>query len=110
MIHFPSLCASQGEEANPLDNYHGIPQALKLMNAPQLNGVVPTVRGLPEGEKRREQVIERLYLTALARRPTPAEAKLITAFLDKRKDERPEQGYSAVLWALINSAEFMSNH
>ena len=35
---------------------------------------------------------------------------LIAGFLDRRKDASPEQGYSAVLWALINSAEFVSNH
>jgi hypothetical protein len=102
--------SSQGEESNPLDNDHGIPQALKLMNASQLNSVVPVVQRLASSGKSREQVIEHLYLTALARRPTAAEARLIAGFLDRRKDARPADGYSAVLWTLINSAEFVSNH
>jgi hypothetical protein len=102
--------SSQGEEADPLENTHGIPQALKLMNAAQLNGVAPVVQRLAGSGQRREQVIEQLYLTALARRPSLAEAQLVAGFLDKRKDATPEQGYSAVLWTLINSAEFISNH
>ncbi len=102
--------SSQGEEANPLENTHGIPQALKLMNAAQLNGVAPVAQRLAASGLGRDQVIEQLYLTALARRPSPAEAKLIAEFLAKRKDANPEQGYSAVLWTLVNSAEFVSNH
>lgn len=100
--------SNQGEEADPLENSHGIPQALKLMNASQLNGVAPVVRRLVG--LNRDQAIEQLFLTALARRPVPAEARLITDFLDKRKDADPDQGYSAVLWTLINTAEFVSNH
>lgn len=100
--------SSQGEEADPLENTHGIPQALKLMNAAQLNSVAPVVQRLAGLD--RAQAIEQLYLTALARRPSQAEAKLVEDFLEKRKDATSAQGYSAVLWALINSAEFVSNH
>jgi hypothetical protein len=102
--------SSQGEEADPLENTHGIPQALKLMNAAQLNSVGPVVERLASSGLGREEVIEQLYLTALSRRPSPAELLLMTDFLNHRKDGRPEQGYRAVLWTLINSAEFVSNH
>jgi hypothetical protein len=102
--------SSQGEEADPLENTHGIPQALKLMNAVQLNSVAPVVQRLAGSGQGRERVIEQLYLAALARRPSPAEIKLMMDFLDRRKDASPEQGYSAVLWTLLNSAEFVSNH
>ncbi len=102
--------SAQGEEADPQENSHGLPQALKLMNAAQLNSVGPVVQRLAGSGLSRDQVIEQLYLTALARRPSPAQAKLIADFLAKRKDANPEQGYSAVLWALFNSAEFVSNH
>jgi Protein of unknown function (DUF1549)/Protein of unknown function (DUF1553) len=100
--------SAQGEEANPLENNHGIPQALKLMNAAQLNSVLPIAQRLANLD--REKAIEQLYLTALARKPTDAELKLIGKYLTKRNDAKPEQGYSAVLWTLINSAEFISNH
>jgi hypothetical protein len=102
--------SSQGEEANPLENTHGIPQALKLMNAAQLNSVAPVVDRLTSAGLDRNQAIERLYMTALARRASAAEVRLMADFLARRNDLKPEQGYSAVLWTLINSAEFVSNH
>jgi hypothetical protein len=102
--------SSQGEEADPLENTHGIPQALKLMNAAQLNSVAPVVQHLAGSGQRPEQVIEQLYLTALARRPTQAESKLMAEFLAQRTNVALEQVYSDIMWALINSAEFVSNH
>jgi len=102
--------SAQGQEADPQDNDHGIPQALKLMNATQLGSAGPIVQRLAAAGGNREQVIEQLYFAALARRPTSAEASLMTDFLSQRSDASPEQAYSAVLWILINSAEFVSNH
>lgn len=100
--------ASQGEEADPIENSHGIPQSLKLMNAVQLNSMTPSIDRLTEMNRR--QAIEQLYLTALARRPALEEVKLMCEFLDQRAADRPEQGYNAILWILVNSAEFISNH
>jgi hypothetical protein len=102
--------AAQGEEANPLDNDHGIPQALKLMNAAQLSRPSPVVQRVAAAGHSREQAIQQLYLAALGRRPTTAEAALMSEFLAQRSHASAEQGYSAVLWVLINSAEFVSNH
>jgi hypothetical protein len=100
--------ANQGEEADPLENSHGIPQALKLMNAAQLSSIAPQIDRLAGMD--RDKAIEQLYLSALSRRPAAAETKLMADFLAKRNDPQPEEGYTAVLWALINSAEFVSNH
>jgi uncharacterized protein DUF1553/uncharacterized protein DUF1549 len=102
--------SSQGEEADPLENNHGIPQALKLMNAAQLSRIAPAVERLAESGMGRQQMIEQLYLTALSRRPSAAEAKRMDFFLSARSDANAEEGYNAVLWTLINSAEFVSNH
>jgi hypothetical protein len=102
--------AAQGEEADPLENTHGIPQALKLMNAAQLNSAAPLVERLAASDLARDQVIEQLHLAAYARRPSPAETRLLAGFLERRNDSTNAQGYSAVLWTLINSAEFLSNH
>ena len=102
--------SSQGEEADPLENNHGIPQALKLMNAAQLSRIAPAVERICDSGRSRDEVIEQLYLTALARRPSAAEAKLMGVFLSARSDASAEEGYNAVLWTLINSAEFVSNH
>ncbi len=102
--------SAQGEEPNPLDNDHGIPQALKLMNAAQLSRVSPAVQRVAAAGESRELAIEQLYLAALARRPTREEAALLGDFLAQRSDAPSAEGYSAVLWILINSAEFVSNH
>jgi hypothetical protein len=102
--------AAQGEEADPLENDHGIPQALKLMNAAQLSSPSPVVQRVAAAGHGREQAIEQLYLSALARPPTATEAALMNDFLAQRGDATPERAYSAVLWILINSAEFVSNH
>jgi hypothetical protein len=102
--------SSQGMEADPLENDHGIPQALKLMNADQLNQVAPLVRQIAESASGPEDAIERLYLTAFARRPSSAEVSLIETYLTKHRDVSVEQNYSAVLWVLINTAEFIGNH
>jgi hypothetical protein len=101
--------SSQGMEADPLENDHGIPQALKLMNADQLNQVPPIVRQITESAAGPEDAIERLYLTALARRPSSAEVSLIKGYLTKHRDVPVEQNHSAVLWVLINTAEFIGN-
>jgi len=48
--------------------------------------------------------VERLFLTALNRRPAPEEAKKFAAFLD-------DKGSPAdAVWALITSSEFRFNH
>lgn len=102
--------SSQGMEADPLQNDHGIPQALKLMNAYQLNQLAPIVQQIAESASGPEDAIERLYLTALARRPSSDEVSLIESHLTKHRDVPMEQNYNAVLWVLINTAEFIGNH
>jgi hypothetical protein len=102
--------ASQGQKSDPLEYAHGLPQALKLMNAAQLNRVAPTVERLLQAGQGRDEIVEQLYLTALARRPTAEEAAFTAEFLDRRKESSREDAYNAVLWALTNSSEFVLNH
>jgi hypothetical protein len=35
---------------------------------------------------------------------------MIGQFLEQRQDADPVFGYAAILWTLINTAEFVSNH
>jgi hypothetical protein len=85
----------------------GIPQALRLMNSAQF------ARGgtLLNGDKNAtpEQLIDRLYLGTIARRPTTTERQKLLAHVEKHKgDER--KAYGDILWALVNSSEFALNH
>jgi hypothetical protein len=87
----------------------GVPQLLKLMNTNLTTraGEVATRIAKAAGSDK-ARVIEDLYLTALARRPKPAELERMLAYVEKQGN--PQRGYAGVMWALLNSAEFVSNH
>jgi hypothetical protein len=95
-----------GEETDVRGEFGlGIPQFLRLMNQKQFNEGGSTLDRLLKESLSREQMLERLYLTTLSRRPTADEVKKMTAYLDKKGD--PKNGYAGVLWVLLNSAEFI---
>jgi hypothetical protein len=52
--------------------------------------------------------IEELYLASLSRPPTDAEKNKTVGYLDHQANK--QQGLEDVLWALLNSKEFMFNH
>jgi hypothetical protein len=53
-------------------------------------------------------VVEELYLSALSRFPTTAEKARAVAWLDKNAADR-QQAVQDLLWALLNSKEFVFN-
>jgi hypothetical protein len=53
-------------------------------------------------------MIGELYLTALSRTPTAAERKRLSDYIDNAKDK--QRAVEDVLWALLNTREFMFNH
>ena len=67
----------------------------------------PVVDTLSQSEVNQTEAVDTLYLTALSRRPTPEETRLMSGYLSRRKDAR--EGYSGVLWILLNSSEFALN-
>jgi hypothetical protein len=85
---------------------YGIPQMLRLMNSNLTASSAAVAARLAKAQDRRKGV-EELYLTALARRPSAREVEVITAYLNKHDDQA--KGYSGALWALLNSAEFITN-
>lgn len=97
------------DEADPQDYQAGIPQALRLMNSPQLNATqgiadLAMKAGGDDGNK----ILERLYLTVLSRQPTQAELTRLNDYI--RKQDTPRAAYSDITWALLNSSEFTLNH
>jgi hypothetical protein len=87
-----------------------ITQALHLMNSPEiaakLRAKSGTARRLADSDMKPEAIIDELYLGALSRRPTDAERKkLLEAFAENDHRVAVED----VLWALLNSKEFLYN-
>jgi hypothetical protein len=87
-----------------------IPQALVLMNSPQLaramNGESPTALGkLLSSTKDDKAVAEELYLRCLAREPKPDEMQTCLDYVKKTGNRN--EAFEDVLWALVNSTEFM---
>ena len=86
-----------------------ITQALHLMNSPEIAAKIKakagTARKLAESDKKPEAIIDELFLGALSRKPTDAErTKLLEAFTDDRR-----AAVEDVLWAVLNSKEFLYN-
>jgi hypothetical protein len=101
--------AEADDDVGVVEDYtHGVPQVLRLMNAPLMNDSTVVVEGLMRDARTPEQVIEGLYLTTLSRRPTEAELGRLRQYVADSADAAT--GYRDVLWVLLNSAEFLFNH
>lgn len=90
---------------DPTDSGHGIPQYLRLMNSAAFNRGAKITDQLARQKASPDQALETLYLTTLARRPTPAEAEKLKAYMAKQPDLK--RGFDGALWVLLNSAEFL---
>ncbi len=97
------------EDANPLEYQNGIPQALRIMNSPFTNKADVTAAQITGNAKTSAEAIERIYLTALARRPNAAELERLTAYVN-RPGSTSRSSYGDILWVLLNSSEFTLNH
>ncbi|MEZ6130487.1 MAG: DUF1553 domain-containing protein [Planctomycetaceae bacterium] len=88
-----------------------IAQALHLLNAPEIMDRIAhrhgRVRRLAESEKSPADIIDELYLATLSRHPTAAEQQLMRQAFEQ--SDRRAAGED-VLWALLNSREFVFNH
>ncbi|HLJ93901.1 MAG TPA: DUF1549 and DUF1553 domain-containing protein [Gemmataceae bacterium] len=100
----------QNEDGSDPTQYQaGIPQALRLMNSPQLTGGGVVLEQALKTLHTPAQIIERLYLATLSRRPTAAESHHLLTFVHGHAAD-PRKAYRDVLWALLNSSEFAVNH
>ncbi len=99
---FVNFFLAGADSTSALDYEAGIPQALKLMNSPIANNPA-AVRAVTGNTSKPEDVIERIYLAALSRRPTADELKSLTAYATKTG---AQTAYGDILWAVLNSSEF----
>lgn len=92
----------------PTEFRSGIPQALRLMNGKDTTQVYRVLVKVFEQAKTPPEVVTRLYLIALSRQPTPDELERMDRFV-KKHGSQPET-YHDILWVLLNSTEFITNH
>jgi hypothetical protein len=85
-------------------------QALHLMNAPELHRKITGDAGraarLAGGPQSPRAIVEELYLLAYARRPTDEELAVGLSLFEGPKADR-RAAVEDLLWALVNSAEFV---
>jgi len=100
---FVQFFLAGADQASTTEYDAGIPQALRLMNS-RLAGNPAAVRRYAGPGASPKGVVETLYLATLSRRPTPAEAGRVAAYVARAAT--PAEAYGDVLWALLNSSEF----
>ncbi|MEZ6129500.1 MAG: DUF1553 domain-containing protein [Planctomycetaceae bacterium] len=100
--------------ATPEDYASGIPQALLLMNGKVTNDAIDPdrsrlLRAVVESPFFNERDrIRTLYLAVLTRSPASAETAALTKYLDSQPNKEARQkAYGEILWALLNSPEFV---
>jgi hypothetical protein len=96
------------------DTEPNITQTLHLINGETIQGKLTEPAGnlarwFSEFEGRDAELLERVYLAALARRPSVAERQAILGELSRAPAQRSAV-FQDLLWALLNSKEFLYVH
>jgi hypothetical protein len=88
-------------------------QVLLLANSDEIENKISDGNGRVakffKEKKSAAEVVEELYLTALSRHPSTAEKKRLTDYIEK-SDKIKQRAVEDVLWAILNTREFMFNH
>lgn len=101
-----SVCeCERSSEAN-------LSQTLHLLNSPELQMKLGHGTGRATkwaGDKRPDaEKVEELYRVAFSRPPTDEERAVCLAHLERRRAEKKlKQGYEDLIWAVVNSKEFL---
>ena len=89
-----------------------IPEALFLMNSPQLNSFIKAdsanslIARISQQVISDEEVVHELYLRTVGREPTSKEVEVCMTYLSTEADRK--EGFEDILWTLFNSSEFQS--
>lgn len=89
-------------------------QALHLMNSQKLQERLVDEKGratrLTNSKLTPEQIVEELYLATFSRLPSPEERDIAAKPIAAAEKGAKQQAVEDVMWALLNSAEFVFNH
>ncbi len=87
-------------------------QALALLNSNEiqskLNSGECVLNGLLKSGKSDSEILDALCLSAFSRKPNSSESKTLLELL--KTAPKREQGWQDILWALLNSKEFLFQH
>lgn len=89
-----------------------IPEALFLMNSPQLNQAIKSdttnslITRISSTVQNDEHVVRELYLATVSREPTAKELSICRKHVNAAATRN--EGFEDVLWSLLNSTEFQS--
>ena len=104
-----------------MDNQNPIAGSIHALNTLAEDADVVVLTNLVDArrDKRAEQLakdqrelrerISDLYLIAFSRQPTDDEMAVATKYVGDRAD-KPKQAFEDILWALMNTKEFVFNH
>jgi hypothetical protein len=89
-------------------------QALHLLNSSEVQNKIASGNGRAatlarDKERTHEEKLQELYRWVFSRNPRPDELSVAVAHIQKHEDN-PQIAYEDILWALINSKEFIFNH
>lgn len=113
-LAFAAKMQMRGQNATEFDA--GVLQALTLLNGNETDAATHLERsallaGLEAPHFNDEERIEMLFLATLTRRPTANErSKFVEYVHSGGATKNPQEAFSDVLWALLNSGEFSMNH
>ena len=89
-------------------------QSLHLLNSSEIQGKLTDGNGraakmAKDADRGHQAKVRELYLLAFAREPTSEESEIATKHIEKHQ-EKPQVAYEDIVWALINTKEFLFNH
>jgi len=89
-------------------------QSLHLLNSSEVQGKIANGAGraaalAKDQDRSHEEKLRELYRWVYSRDPDAEELAIATAHIEKHQDN-PQIAYEDILWALINTKEFLFNH
>lgn len=89
-------------------------QSLHLLNSKEVQDKIAKDAGraarlAAQSDRPHSERMTELYQIVFARNPQPHELEVALNYLERHKDD-PKIGYEDILWALINTKEFLFNH
>jgi hypothetical protein len=95
------------------DDRPSMVQALHLMNSSTLQAKLADKNGraakLGQADRPSDEVVSELYLALYSRWPSDEEKRIAIESLEAGSPKR-QQAVEDIIWALINTAEFVFNH